>query len=591
MATSTRPPSAQRPPRAPAKKAGRAAQADLVLTPTPTRKALPKVAAKVAAKQSLRRSPKASPKPPEPPKPPRLPKPATAPTAKVSVAETTAKAAAHAQSAKSAAAPKPTAKRPRATPVPAAVAVMPVVAMPSAPATPAPRPAAKQSRAKAVSQPVAPPAAALPPAPMPTSAGPAAKRPRASRASKPSPVTEARPAETAPKARPKTRPARKATPATPPVTPPVAPPVTPPTGPAHSALTLVDGDQRRVAWRAGHACPPSLLAAAQTLTDAQGMLTPDDEDAGCTRLLELAKDHGHRLDLDAAMWPHLAAGRDMRRRLGVLELAYPDGPASPGLADLLALPLAPHQTEGALWSVVAGRALLADEGGLGKGVQAIAAAALWRRHFGLRRVLVLCAPAQRAAWVRAWARFARLQAQVMDGPAHERAAQWRQEAELRILSPEALAGDAAHLLDWAPELVIVDEPQLLNLGPEDWAALQSPQAMVLCGAALDAQPELLNTLIEWLDRARLGPLAALREVQAARAGQNLAPSQAALSEAHVERLDGQLSRLLLQRQRSEVAEQLPPRVACARLLPLGLAQRQVHDRALGQARRLLAEIK
>ena len=360
------------------------------------------------------------------------------------------------------------------------------------------------------------------------------------------------------------------------------------------------GDQRWLTWQPGHACPPALQQAAAARLDARQHFAPDDDSALPT-LQRLAADAGQTLQIDEAVWPHLAAHRDARQRLGLLEAAYPEGPASAGLSGLLRSPLPLYQAEGALFAVVAGRALIADERGLGKTVQAIAAAALWRRHFGVARVLVLCAASHRSAWQRAWQRFghdaavdhtaaapgnaastAKPAIQVMDGGLHQRQALWSTDVAVRILSPEALASDAAHLQQWAPDLIIVDEPQNLALHPQDWAALQSPHALVLCGAALAEMPTLMDTLVGWLDTERLGPLAALHELQTA------ASHGSALSESDVERLTASLSRLMLQRLRADLAGQLPALVHSERLLMLAPGQRELHDNALAEARRLLS---
>ena len=389
-----------------------------------------------------------------------------------------------------------------------------------------------------------------------------------------------------------------------PETPPAAAPTPAPTGPAHSRVVLTGGDQRWLSWQPGHACPPALRQAAAARLDAQRHFAPDDDSALPT-LQRLAADAGQTLQIDEAVWPHLAAHRDARQRLGLLEAAYPQGPASAGLADLLRSALPTYQAEGALFAVVAGRALIADERGLGKTVEAIAAAALWHRHFGVSRVLVLCAASHRIAWQRAWQRFApeaavaiastlpgtlpsnaagpaSPAAQVMNGGLYQRQALWSTDVAVRILSPDALVSDAAHLQHWAPDLIIVDEPQNLALHPQDWAALQSPHALVLCGAPLADMPALMDALVDWLDTERLGPLAALHELQAA------ARQGTALSEADIERLTASLSRLMLQRLRADLEGQLPALVHSERLLTPAPAQREAHDNALAEARRLLS---
>ena len=358
-----------------------------------------------------------------------------------------------------------------------------------------------------------------------------------------------------------------------------------PTGPADSAIALLAGDAFQVVWQPGHACPAALRDAAAAHVDGQLRIAPED-DAALPLLLRLAQAAGHRLTVDEAVWPHRAAHRDARSRLARLEAAYPGGPASPALVNLLRAPMPGFQLEGALFAVVAGRALIADERGLGKRVQAIAAATLWQRHFGVQRVLVVCAAGERAAWQRAWRRFAPVEGslpQIMDGGLHQRQLLWSSAAAVRVLSPEALASDAAHLAHWAPELVVIDEPQRLALRADDWAALAAaPQALVLCGAPLAELPELMDTLVQWLDVQRLGPLAALRELQSA------AAEGRPLDDASVERLSASLSRLMLQRSRDDVAEQLPALVHSERLLALAPGQRELHDQQAARVRRLLA---
>jgi hypothetical protein len=466
--------------------------------------------------------------------------------------------------AKATAAKKPAARLPAAAPAEAPAPVEVAVAVTEAPIpapVPTPAPASAPARSRRNRRPPAP-----------------AADPQAEATAQAVLAVLAAPADTPPAA-----PVVAAAPA--PAPEPDPEPAPPPTGPAHSQLSVAVGDLARIVWQPGHTCPAPMRQAAQRRLGADGHLPPED-DAALPQLLRLAQEAGHDLRVDDAVWSLLAAHRDARHRLSALEAAYPDGPASPALQQLLRAPLPLFQAEGALFAVVAGRALLADERGLGKGVQAIAAAQLWRRHFGVQRVLVLCAPALRTAWQRAWQRFAGLdgtEVQLVDGGHHQRQAQWSATAGVRILSPEALQSDAAHLAHWAPDLVIVDEPQQLSLHAADWAALQAaPHALVLCGAPLADLPELMDTLVAWLDTARLGPLAALRELHAASQGGR------ALDAADIERLTAALSRLMLQRLRADVADQLPPVVHTERLLPLAPGQRQAHDQQAAVLRRGLA---
>jgi hypothetical protein len=317
---------------------------------------------------------------------------------------------------------------------------------------------------------------------------------------------------------------------------------------AHSAVVLQDGEHRQLRWIAGRDCPDALRAAATSCTDETGQLQLDDDDALPSLLREAAR-AGHALQVDPAAWQQLARRRDARRRLFALEQAYPDGPASAALRNLLRAPLAPFQAEGALFAACAGRALLADERGLGKTVQALAAAMLLHRHAGVERVLVHCSADQRLSWQREAARFL--------GSA---APEWR------VVSDEP-GGPHTDAIDaWKPGLVVIDEPARLAR----WDRIDAPFALVLCGTPLEGDAELAEALVDYLDRHREGPLARLR---ARRDG---------------ETLDEALQALMLRRRRAEVQPQLPARVVSERVLPLAALQRAVHDRAAASARAVLA---
>ena len=106
--------------------------------------------------------------------------------------------------------------------------------------------------------------------------------------------------------------------------------------------------------------------------------------------------HELRIDNDALAF--VAQLRDAERRRHLLADAYPKGAADKDLAKLLKTRPYPYQAERALFATRAGRVLLGDEMGLGKTVQAIAGAELLARHFGVRRVLVVCPTSLKHQW-------------------------------------------------------------------------------------------------------------------------------------------------------------------------------------------------
>lgn len=336
-----------------------------------------------------------------------------------------------------------------------------------------------------------------------------------------------------------------------PATPP-APPAPPPPSdlrPPHSAVLLDPNGRPGLLWQAGKTCPPELDQLARDAQGEDGLLHLDD-DAVLPQLIRGAREAQHELRIAPDLWMQLAWHRDALHRLHALEHAYPQGPASAALRQLLPVPLAPYQAEGALFAVCAGRALIADEPGLGKTAQAVAAAALMRRHVGIDRVLVLCADAAVPTWEREWLRFAGA----------------RDVQATRIVGAGKLdATGAAALAAWAPDLVVIDEPQRLGA----WSAIPSRHALVLCGANDDCDPALLQSIVQYLD----GPRRA--------AAWTFDPSERP-------QLEAAMASLALQRSRDEVRAQLPALVPSARVVPMAPAQRQAHDQRAARATELLA---
>lgn len=313
----------------------------------------------------------------------------------------------------------------------------------------------------------------------------------------------------------------------------------------HSAVVVLDGDHRHLQWVAGASCPEALRTAAAAFCDEAGLLALDNDEALPSLLREAAR-CSHDLQVDPAAWRMLARRRDARQRLFTLERIHA---GLSNMQDLLRAPLAPFQAEGALFAACAGRALLADERGLGKTVQALAAAVLLHRHAGVERILIHCQADQRLSWQREAARFLGA-----DSP------------DWRVVTDEPGGPHAEAIGAWKPGLVVVDEPARLAR----WDRIDAPFAFVLCGTPLEGDQALTDAVVSYLDRHREGPLARLRA----------RPPEQALDEA--------LQDLMLRRRRVDVQAQLPTCVVSERVLSLGPLQRAAHDRAAAVARSLLA---
>src|SRR5471030_2750084 len=97
--------------------------------------------------------------------------------------------------------------------------------------------------------------------------------------------------------------------------------------------------------------------------------------------------------------------------------------------------------------------------GLGKTIQAIAAAELMARHFGVERVLILCPTSLKHQWQREIERFSDRTAQVIAGDKPTRWAQFAQEPSIKIMNYDTVHADLDLIGQWPPDLVILDEAQ------------------------------------------------------------------------------------------------------------------------------------
>jgi hypothetical protein len=321
-------------------------------------------------------------------------------------------------------------------------------------------------------------------------------------------------------------------------------------GPVGSRIGLQHGACRRPLWLPGSECPPALDAAARQLLGAEAL-----DDQAVPRLLRQAREAGHDLQVDEALWSHLAVQRDARWRVHRLQTLLPQGPGSELLKDLRPEPLLPLQLEGALFAVCAGRCILADDAVLQPVQQALAAAALWQRHFGVERVLVLAPSDQLDRWRRLL-------------PAD--AAGWS------LTSIERVAGDVALHQDLAPELVIVHEPAAGGLWIDaDRAAallrLRSAQAIVLPAADWLSRPAELVLRLAYVDADRGGAYAALLQAHGQRDEAGLLCGLQGL-----DTLRATLEPVLLMRLRAEVLNQLPERVDRVRRVVVPGVDRDQH---------------
>jgi len=255
--------------------------------------------------------------------------------------------------------------------------------------------------------------------------------------------------------------------------------------PAREAeVWLVPGPERGLQWVCGRDVPERLRD--QDGLDEQQRRAAEGGHAWLQQVLSDARALGVVLRVDAPVWPQLACGRDAQARVQRIEALMADGIA---MRALLREELPVHAWEAALFAVCAGRALIADDLGLGQRGAAIAAVRLWAELFGVKPAVVIAPEAAHAAWQRDLKRWLGDEAKSVTVAA----------------TPPAKA---------QPALLVVDGIEAVDAG--QLAALRAlPAAQLLLIAHQEPLGDArLGEWIEWLDDACRGPLARLQSLPA-----------------------------------------------------------------------------
>ena len=354
-----------------------------------------------------------------------------------------------------------------------------------------------------------------------------------------------------------------------------------------SEVYLRYGKQREVCFRPGADCPPALARLAQKYFSDEGTLLPDAVETFDTFLTEAhAMEHELRCREDVLRL--IAEKRDLLRREEILREEYPKGIRSANLKKLVKVPLYDYQAEGALFAARAGRCLIGDEMGLGKTIQAIAAAELMSRHFGVERILIVCPTSLKHQWQREIERFSEREAQIISGLKPRRWVQFSQPANIKIMNYDTVHADLDLIEQWAPDLVILDEAQRIK----NWNTrvarsvkkIDSPYAIVLTGTPLENRLEELISIVQFVDRYRLGPTYRLLENHQLRDEVGKVVGYTKLDQ-----IGATLKPVLLRRKKDEVLSQLPERMDKNLFVPMTKLQTEFHSENRETVARIVAK--
>jgi len=345
--------------------------------------------------------------------------------------------------------------------------------------------------------------------------------------------------------------------------------------PPYSEVFLHYGPRREVRYRAGTECPPKLATLAAKYFDAEGRLQVES----LSRFEEFLS-QATAIDPDLRCYDDVlsfvAERRDAGLRSNRIKQAFPRGIRSAAFKDLLKVSLYDYQREGALFAATAGRCLIGDEMGLGKTIQALAAAEIMARELGVERVLIICPTSLKHQWEQEIERFTQRSCTAIYGGQNVRAEAYRGESFFKITNYDVIHRDLEAIEAWSPDLVILDEAQRIK----NWSTrvarsvkkVKSAYAVVLTGTPIENRLQELVSLIEFVDRHRLGPT-----YQFLHQHQTVDESGRVVGYRDLDRINETLKPILIRRQKKEVLSQLPERLEKQFFVPMTREQLDLHE--------------
>ena len=357
--------------------------------------------------------------------------------------------------------------------------------------------------------------------------------------------------------------------------------------PVYSEVYLRYGAQRAVLFRAGSECPAGLHTLAADYFDGAGVLRPEAYERFET-FLRRAGAFRHELRCYDDALDFIAEVRDRVALAARIDRAFPAGIESPAFAHLLKVPLYPYQRQGALFAARAGRSLIADDMGLGKTIQAIAACEILARTAGIERVLIVCPTSLKYQWQQEIEKFCDRPALVVEGSLARRAALYAGESFYKITNYEVVHRDLDSIAKWGPDVVILDEAQRIK----NWKTrraqtikrLDSKYAIVLTGTPLENRLEELHSLVEFVDRFRLGPMFRFLAEH-----QHMDQDGRVIGYRNLDKIGRTLEPILIRRTKKEVLQQLPERLDKNYFVPMTKEQMAHHEENAEIVARIVAK--
>ncbi len=357
--------------------------------------------------------------------------------------------------------------------------------------------------------------------------------------------------------------------------------------PTYSQVYLHYGARREVIFQGGTECPQSLKTHARRYFDNRNRLRPEAY-ARFHNFLKKAAGGGHEFRCYDDALGLIAQVRDRAALKERIAKAFPKGAASAAFKKLLKVPLYEYQRTGTLFAAAAGRCLIADDMGLGKTIQAIAAAEILARQAGIERVLVVSPTSLKHQWQQEIEKFTDRDAMVIEGSIAKRAKLYEADSFYKLVNYDVIHRDMDAIRRWRPELIILDEAQRIKnwktRAAQNIKQLDSQFAIVLTGTPLENRLEELHSIVEFIDRFRLGPMFRFLDEH-----QHVDEGGRVVGYRNLSKISQTLKPILLRRTKDKVLKQLPERIEKRFFVPMTEQQQEHHTENRETVARLVAK--